>query len=164
MSAERFNETKLPPLGPFFKNSLNFIEGVLLFSCNAMRGKKNINLSCLVDLFFSFTVSPSALLINCACFFLLLSLRPWSMASLISPALWPLTPNCNWWPLEQSQEPSKCILFLSGFFFFFARTYWPGFKERQFLTDQNWPVQLIFWCSFAVILCSPVIKAWSVPD
>lgn len=36
--------------------------------------------------------------------------RRWSMDSLISPVLWPLTPNCNLWPLGQSQEPSKCIL------------------------------------------------------
>lgn len=37
--------------------------------------------------------------------------RRWSMDSLTSPVLWPLTPNCNLWPSGQSREPSKCILF-----------------------------------------------------
>lgn len=37
--------------------------------------------------------------------------RRWSMDSLTSRVLWPLTPNCNLWPSGQSREPSKCILF-----------------------------------------------------
>lgn len=37
--------------------------------------------------------------------------RRWSMDSLTSLVLWPLTPNCNLWPSGQSREPSKCILF-----------------------------------------------------
>lgn len=34
------------------------------------------------------------------------------MGSLISPVLWPLTPSCGLWPSGQSQEPSRCILFV----------------------------------------------------
>lgn len=37
--------------------------------------------------------------------------RRWSMDSLTSLVLWPLTPNCNLWPSGQSREPSKCIPF-----------------------------------------------------
>lgn len=42
----------------------------------------------------------------------LFSRRLWSMASLTSPVLWPLTPSCSLWPSGQSQEPSRCILFV----------------------------------------------------
>lgn len=78
----------------------------------------------------------------CLCF----SLRRWSMGSPISPVLWPLTPSCNLWPSGQSQEPSKCILFIiSDLMHLTEVSFVPPVAVRQATNCTNLLLIQVYW-------------------